>query len=155
MESKGVGGWLGEMPVSALNPSTSKRLFTENTDWWGDNLSRIYMPLLSFSLLLTFLTFSMKKKLILAQQIRKMLAFLHPPSSLFSGIVQASFFFSVSCESHPQPTSRHPFFSNETHCMDTCGLPFPLWGGVEGWGAWQHCQLLIETRWLIAQGLAS
>ena len=49
MESEGVWGWLGEIPVSALNPSTSKRLFTENTGWWRDNLRKIHVSLHSFS----------------------------------------------------------------------------------------------------------
>lgn len=67
IESDGVWGWLGEMPVSVLNPSTSKWLFTENTNWWRDNLLKIHVQLLPFSSslarLLTFLvlTFSGKE----------------------------------------------------------------------------------------------
>lgn len=38
--------------------------------------------------------------------------------------------------SHQQPISCYPFFiSNETHYMDTCGLPFPLGGGLRDGGA--------------------
>lgn len=54
IEGDGVWGWSGEMPVSVLNPSTSKWLFTENSGWWRANLLKMHVSLLSFSQSLAF-----------------------------------------------------------------------------------------------------
>lgn len=43
------------MPVSFLNPATSKWLFTENTNWWRDNLLKVRVPILFFAQSLTCL----------------------------------------------------------------------------------------------------
>lgn len=153
MENKGIWGWLSEIPVSALNPSISKWLFTENTGWRRHNLWKKYVPIYSFlySYWVFFLLCSYYRKNNLSQEI--LFAYSHILLPLTGLFFPASFLLSVSCESHSRSTSCNPFFSNETHCMDTCGLLFLLEGL---WlGAWQRCQLLIETRWLIAQGLGS
>lgn len=61
-----------------------------------------------------------------------MLAFLQPPSCLLCGIVQPMLLPQVT--HNPSPATRF-FISNETHYMDTCGLPFPLGGGLRDGGA--------------------
>lgn len=64
--------------------------------------------------------------------------------------VSAPFLTSALYEIQPQANLNQPFFffSNMTHCKDTCG-PIFFWGGG------RHRQLLIKMCWLIAAGLAS
>lgn len=100
----------------------------------------LFCSLHFFSLLLTFFLLHFQDRTKLMQKIlfaysyrAPVLAFLLPLTGLlFRAHNTASFLTSASCESHSWSTSCNPFFSNETHCMDTCELPFLLGGVMDG-----------------------
>lgn len=155
MEREAVWGWLGEIPVSALNPST-KWLFTENTEWWRDNLSKIYVPLLSFPQsfpLLTFfgsyifeeekahLTPTWWRGYMQKKWLKKILIITGLPSWHSCSHCQAfckklfrpcSCLVPLPCLMWKSPPATH-FFPMRHIVWTPVGCHFD-WGGIEGWG---------------------
>lgn len=160
MESEDVWGlWFCEIPVFSFNPYNAQWLFTENTHCWRANLWKYVFLWLSHCALKSSVDFQKKCALNLWVTVT-----LESFKSDFVLVLQpwvllVSFFLpSISSESQcwmpTIPTPATIFFPMRHSLWGHLWAAISIWRGW-GVGEWQQYRLLIKTRWLITQGLAS